>query len=147
MTGEAPPLIDTNILVYLFDEDAANKRDISHQLIAGCFKSERRYSLSYQNLAEFSVVVTEKVADPMPSEDIQRFIHTITSYQGWNLVHYTGTTIIHAHEIKEQHKLHFWDALLAATMLENHIHTIYTEDAHFRKVPGITMMNPYQTQL
>ena len=147
MTGEAPPLIDTNILVYLFDENAEYKRNISHQLIAGCFKSEERYSLSYQNLAEFSVVVTEKVADPMPSEDIQRFIHSVISFQGWNIVHYTGTTIIHAHEIKEQHKLHFWDALLAATMLENHIQTIYTEDAHFRKISGINVMNPYETQL
>lgn len=144
MIDEAPPLIDTNILVYLFDEGAAEKRDISHELIAGCFRSEERYSLSVQNLAEFSVVVTEKVANPMPSEDIRRFIHTLTSFQGWNLVHYTERTVIHAHEIKEQHTLHFWDALLAATMLENHIHAIYTEDAHFRKIPGITAMNPYE---
>lgn len=146
MTGEAPPLIDTNILVYLFDEGAAYKRDISHELVAGCFRSEERYSLSVQNLAEFSVVVTEKVANPMPSEDIRRFIQTLTSFQGWNLVHYTERTIIHAHEIKEHYKLHFWDSLLAATMLENHIHTIYTEDAHFRKVPGIKAVNPYETQ-
>ncbi|WP_304840718.1 hypothetical protein [Methanocalculus sp.] len=47
------------------------------------------------------------------------------------------------HILEEQHKLHFWDALLVATMVENHIHTIYTEDAHFRKIPGITVINPF----
>ncbi|WP_346866156.1 hypothetical protein [Methanocalculus sp. MSAO_Arc2] len=45
--------------------------------------------------------------------------------------------------IKERYKLHFWDALLVATMLENHIHVIYTEAAHFKRIPGITVVNPF----
>lgn len=143
MTGEGPPLIDTNILVYLFDEEMVDKQTISYELIADCFQSKRKYSLSVQNLAEFSVVVTEKVANPMPPDDIQRFIHTINSFQGWNIVNYTKGTIIHALTMKDTYRLHFWDALLAATMLENDIHTIYTEDNHFIRVPGIIVVNPY----
>jgi predicted nucleic acid-binding protein len=45
--------------------------------------------------------------------------------------------------LKKRCALHFWDALLAATMNENGISTIYTEDCHFEKVPGLTVINPF----
>lgn len=143
MTGN-PPLIDTNILVYLFDADAPEKRRISKDLVTACWESKTRYSVSVQNLAEFSVVVTEKVENPMPTEDVQRFIRDIQDFEGWNVVGYGSETIISAHEIRDRHNVHFWDALLAATMIESRIGTIITEDAHLRRIPGITVVNPYQ---
>jgi predicted nucleic acid-binding protein len=39
--------------------------------------------------------------------------------------------------------LHFRDALLAATMNQHTIGTIYTEDPHFNKIPWITVVNPF----
>jgi len=142
MTGN-PPLIDTNVLVYLFDADAPGKRQISRDLLAGCWHSEVRYSVSLQNLAEFSVVVTEKVEHPMPTEDVKRFIRNILDFEGWNVVCYSGEAILMAHEIRNRYKVHFWDALIAATMIESGIDTIVTEDAHLRRVPGINVSNPY----
>ena len=39
----------------------------------------------------------------------------------------------------------FWDALIAACMLEHGVETIVTEDgADFRKIPGITVVNPFK---
>jgi len=143
MTGN-PPLIDTNVLVCLFDADAPDKRRISKDLVTACWKSERSYSVSVQNLAEFSVVVTEKVENPMPVEEVQRFIRGIQNFDGWNVVSYGSRTILSAHEIRDRYHVHFWDALLAATMIESGIDTIITEDAHLRRIPGITVANPYQ---
>ena len=143
MTGN-PPLIDTNVLVYLFDADAPEKRRISKDLVTACWKSETCYSVSVQNLAEFSVVVTEKVENPMPVEDVQRFIRGIQDFEGWNVVGYGSRTILRAHEIQDRYHVHFWDALLAATMIESGIDTIITEDAHLRRIPGITVTNPYR---
>lgn len=142
MTG-SPPLIDTNVLVYLFDADTPEKRYISKDLLTACWRSEVRYSVSAQNLAEFSVVVTEKVAHPMPVEDVKRFIRDIIDFDGWNIVGYSGESILRAHEIRDRHHIHFWDALLAATMMESGIDTIITEDAHLLRIPGITVTNPY----
>jgi len=143
MTGN-PPLIDTNVLVYLFDADAPEKRCISKDLIAACWKSEKCYSVSVQNLAEFSVVVTEKVKNPMPAEDVKRFIRNIQIFEGWNVVGYGSKTILAAHDLREHYHVRFRDALLAATMIESGIETIITEGAHLRCIPRIAVVNPYQ---
>jgi predicted nucleic acid-binding protein len=42
----------------------------------------------------------------------------------------------------------FWDALIAACMLENGIEIIVTEnDRDFKRVPGITVTNPFRPML
>lgn len=143
MTGN-PPLIDTNILVYLFDGDAPEKREASRELVEKCWRHEAEYSVSVQNLAEFSVVVTEKVEHPMPTDEVRRFVSSITCFDGWRVVGYDGATLDSALELRDRHKIHFWDALLAATMLAHGIDTVVTEDAHLSRVPGITAVNPYR---
>jgi predicted nucleic acid-binding protein len=143
MTGR-PPLIDTNVLVYLFDGDAPAKREASRRLVEGCFRREAEYSVSVQNLAEFAVVVTEKVEHPLPTDDVRRFVAAVAGFDGWHVVGYGGATVDRALELREQHTVHFWDALLAATMLEYGIDTVYSEDAHLSRVPGITVVDPYR---
>lgn len=39
--------------------------------------------------------------------------------------------------------LHYWDALLAATMRESRVYKIYTEnEEHFNEIPEIQAVNP-----
>ena len=137
-------LIDTNILGYLFDADVPMKRAVSRDLLARCWNSEVTFAVSVQNLAEFAVVVTEKVAFPMPQSVVRSFIETIIGFDGWKVISYGGSTIQDALEIKEKYSLHFWDALIVATMQEHGIHQIYTEDKGFAKVPGCVPVNPYE---
>jgi predicted nucleic acid-binding protein len=41
----------------------------------------------------------------------------------------------------------FWDALIAACMLEHGVHTIVTEnELDFRKIPGLTVINPFRAR-
>jgi predicted nucleic acid-binding protein len=140
---EGPALIDTNILVYAFDGDSGRKHSVAKELICRSWRGKERYVVSTQNLAEFSVVVREKVAHPLPSEDVRQFLSLIMRSRDWQVVGYSTKTIIRAHEIRDENNLHFWDALLAATMEENIVRTIITEDAHFRDVPWITLQNPF----
>ena len=137
-------LIDTNILGYLFDADVPTKRAVSRDLLARCWNGEVTYAVSVQNLAEFAVVVTEKVAFPMPQSVVRSFIETILNFDGWKVISYRGSTIQDALAIKEKYSLHFWDALIVATMQEHGIHQIYTEDRGFAKVPGCIPVNPYE---
>jgi predicted nucleic acid-binding protein len=137
-------LIDTNILGYLFDADVPMKRAASRNLLERCWRGEVRYAVSVQNLAEFAVVVTEKVASPMPESVVKKFIGAILGFDGWSVISYEGTTIPGALEIKERYGLHFWDALLVATMQEHGISRIYTEDKGFTKVPDCIPLNPYE---
>ena len=138
-----PALIDTNILVYAFDADSGRKNITAKELIGRSWRGKERYAVSTQNLAEFSVVVREKVAHPVPSDDVRQFLSLVMRSREWQVLGYTAKTIIRAHEIRDEYKLHFWDALLAATMEENTVRTIITEDAHFRNVPWITVQNPF----
>ena len=138
----APALVDTNILCYAFDTREPEKRERAKELLERCWRAEERLSVSVQNLAEFSVVVTEKIERPIPQPVIRKFIMSIASFGGWNVIGYDADTILAAHEIKKRCSLHFWDALLAATMKENRISAIYSEDHHFEKVPGLAVINP-----
>jgi hypothetical protein len=52
-------------------------------------------------------------------------------------------TIMKAMEIVESVRAPFWDALIAACMLEHGIEIIVTEnEKDFKKIPGITVVNP-----
>jgi predicted nucleic acid-binding protein len=140
---ESLALIDTNILVYAFDADSGRKNSVAKDLIGRSWKHETAYAVSTQNLAEFSVVVREKVAHPAPSEDIRQFLSLVMRSRDWKVLGYQAKTIIRAHEICDEYRIHFWDALLAATMEEHVVRTIITEDTHFRQVPWITVQNPF----
>lgn len=137
-------LIDTNILGYLFDADSAPKRAVSRNLLERCWRGEVTFAVSVQNLAEFAVVVTEKVASPMPESVVKKFIEAILGFDGWKVISCEGSTIPVALGIKERYGLHFWDALLLATMQEHGISRIYTEDKGFAKVAGCLPVNPYE---
>lgn len=51
---------------------------------------------------------------------------------------------ITSQQIRDRYRIHFRDALLAATTIGFGIDTIITEDAHLRRIPGITAANPYR---
>jgi predicted nucleic acid-binding protein len=140
----SPALIDTNILGYVFDSREPEKRQISRDLLTKCWKGEIQYAVSVQNLAEFAVIVTEKVTNPVPPDTVQTFIHTITAYDGWIKIGYSGKTIEEAIKIQSIHKIHFWDALIIATMKEHGLSQLYSEDRHFARVPSITVINPFR---
>jgi predicted nucleic acid-binding protein len=140
----APPaLIDTNILCYAIDAGEPEKRAVAANLLSRCWQSEIALAVSVQNLAEFSVVVTEKVKHPVPEEIVIRFIRDIVSFDGWTVIGYDPGTIMDAVGIRRDSSLHFWDSLLVATMKQHNISTIYTEDSHFKKIPGMTVINPF----
>jgi predicted nucleic acid-binding protein len=142
MTGN-PALVDTNILCYAFDTGEPVKRERARELIARVFRNEESLAVSVQNLAEFTMVTREKMEHPLPDDIITRFIGDITAFDGWTVVRYDAGTITRAIGISRAHALHFWDALLVATMQEQGIDTIWSEDAHFSKIPGLIVNNPF----
>ena len=141
MTGTLA-LIDTNVLVYAFDVDE-NKKIIARDLLRRCWKNEAQFAISVQNLAEFSAVIREKMSTPVSGEKAGKFVRAIGKFRGWTILPYSAATVIRAHEIQDEFEVHFWDALLVATMEENNIRTIYSEDRHFSKIPWITVIDPF----
>ena len=60
-----PQFVDTNVLVYLFDNDAPEKQSRSQALLAS---EGENLILSTQVLGEFYVTVTRKLATPLTPE-------------------------------------------------------------------------------
>lgn len=138
-------LIDSNILSYVFDESEPKKREICNDLVADCWKRKRDFAVSVQNLSEFYVVVTKKISNPIPVKVAKNFIELIIDFHGWHIINYNAITIKFAIDISTKHGTHYWDALLAATMRENNIFSIYTEnDKDFKKISWIKTINPFE---
>lgn len=136
-------LIDSNLLSYVFDESEPEKKKICKDLVAECWKGKRKYAVSVQNLSEFYVVVTKKIQHPIPNKVAKRFIELIIDFQGWHVLDINARIVASAVDICVEYNIHYWDALLAATMRENKVFSIYTEDSDLNKIPWLKVVNPF----
>ena len=133
-------LIDSNILVYAFEKEEGIKKDKAKKLLDGCIFGTREFAISNQNLAEFILVVTRK--GKLSVEEAKNLAIKIAQFQGFKKINYDSNTIPIALNIMQDSKASFWDSLLAATMKENGIFNIYTENAKDFKMPWINAVNP-----
>ncbi len=133
-------LLDTNILVYAYDKDELEKSKKAEELLAKCFVGEIDLAISNQNLAEFVYATTRKLKLTFDQAIVN--VRDITKSKTFKKINYNENTIIYAIEITKEFKTSFWDSLLAATMRENGIFNIYTENAKDFKMPWIKAVNP-----
>jgi predicted nucleic acid-binding protein len=141
--ADASALIDSNLLVYVFDAVNPEKREICKGLVENCWRGRVRYAVSVQNLSEFYVAVTEKVEKPIPEEVAQSFVELIVQFDGWKVIPVNGGTVERAIGIGREYSVHYWDAMIAAAMEESGQRKILTENVDdFRKIPWIEVENP-----
>ncbi len=140
-TEKSLALIDTNILVYAYAEDSPKSKKAA-ELLGSCFAGKIKLALSLQNIGEFCDVALRKYKLDLTT--INRITRQLLYYTDFTKVSYTGPVLQGALQLVSMHKLEFWDAVLVATMKENSIETIYTEDAAFGKIEGIKAVNPFQ---
>lgn len=130
--------LDTNVLIYAESFDNPIKHDISLTLIDQLMNEENGF-LSNQILAEFS----NQMSSAMTSSEInERILDYQTSF---NIIHYSIEDIKTANISFETYKIHFFDALIVATMKSNNIDTIITEnEKDFKKIPWLKVINPFK---
>jgi len=59
------------------------------------------------------------------------------------VISFNEDTVINAIDISVKFKIHYWDSLLCATMKQNGITGLYTEnEKDFKKIAWITVVNP-----
>jgi len=134
-------LVDSNILIYNFDTTDRTKHKIAKQLIDRCFKGEEKLALSSQNLSEFfSVTTSKKLLSKREAVDI---ISNIISFSGWVKIDFNHKTVLDATVLSDEYNMSYWDSLLAATMKQNGIFNLYTENAKDFKMQWINAVNPF----
>lgn len=135
-------LIDTNILVYAYAENAPAAHRLAAQAEIERLARERRAAIAVQNLAEFSSVCLKK-SRPAPScAEVAARVDRLRVLL--RLVLPSDSTVGMALNAVDRHRLAFWDAMLWAVAKENGVAEIVTEDFQDgREVEGVMYRNPF----
>lgn len=142
-------MIDTNILVYGFDNSGGLKHELANELLEEAFEGKLWVMLSTQILSEFFVNITGErkragVNTPMSVAEAKALVMDIYSgFRSITIVDIRPATVMGAIELKGLSNASYWDCLIAATMKEHGVTTIYTEDRGFEKIAGINVINPF----
>jgi predicted nucleic acid-binding protein len=136
--------IDSNIIVYAYNKADHRKHAISVSLLRPIWKEQKTFATSLQTLGEFFSVITKKVEKPLDSKIAQIIVMDMMILSTWKIVSYNKKIVMMALNISSKFKMPYWDSLITATMTENHISTIYTENVKDFKVPWIKAINPFK---
>lgn len=132
--------VDTNILVYCFDEADPLKKKKALQIIEDLWESSRGV-LSLQVLKEFFVTVTEKLPNRMDFRDAKRIVTDLLS---WNIFYETRSSLDKTFEIIHRYHFSLWDANILSAAILSDCHKVYSEDLqHNQTIAGIQIINPF----
>jgi len=136
-----PILIDTNVLVYLYDVKSPNKAARAREVIER-LDLTRSGRLSVQNLAEFFRVATGKLDPPLSNQDamtqISLFMRLFPVYE------MTPMIVLEAARGARDHALSYYDAQVWATARLNQVPVLFSEDFSDGQVlEGVRFVNPF----
>lgn len=132
-----PWFVDTNVLVYMFDDDSPRKQGVSRDLLN---KEADRIVLSTQVLSEFYVTVTRKLGRPLATERAIEALDALCELP----VHTLGVEIVRsAVRRSARSQVSYWDALIIETALAADASVLLTEDLqHGQKFGHLRVTNP-----
>lgn len=136
-----PTLLDTNLLIYLFDQNWPEKQAQAQQVLDQ-MELTGAGRLSVQNLAEFFSVATRKLSPPLtPAEALTQ----VTLFARlWPVLDLTQLIVLEAGRGVRDHQLSYYDAQLWATARLNQVPVIFSEDfAHEAFLEGVRFLNPF----
>lgn len=137
MPGERR-FLDSNVLVYVFDEDFPEKQSRARTLIA---ERVETFVLSVQVLGEFFNVVTRKIGRPLAPERALQAADELGSFEVWPI---HRVLIRNAMERSIASRLNYWDALIVETALEARATVLLTEDLqHGQRFGDLRVWNPF----
>ncbi|MFH1409437.1 MAG: PIN domain-containing protein [Nanoarchaeota archaeon] len=132
--------VDTNILVYAFDDAYPKKNEVCRRILMDVFGGKLRGAVTCQVLAEFATAVTRKIERPISKNEAFTLIEAIQASDNWTVFPYSANTVLAA----LQSTNHFWDALIAETLNENHVSEILTENVKDFQGMGLKVKNPFK---
>ena len=136
----ASTFLDTNVLVYFFDESEPAKAAIAREIL----RSVRPLTLSTQVLQEFFVTVTRKLSKPLPFEQALEATQGLAALP---MVLIDPDLVVAAIELAGRHQLSFWDALILQAAQRAGCTSVLSEDLQdgFR-LGELQVENPFREE-
>ncbi|MEX2229809.1 MAG: PIN domain-containing protein [Dehalococcoidia bacterium] len=135
--------LDTNVLIYLFDNVAHQKRDRARMIVHRAL-SDGSASISHQVVQEALNVITGKLSVPTPPEVARAFLDDVLMPL-WDVM--PGPELFRsAIEVRSRYGFSFYDALIVAAALASGSTRLYSEDfQHGQVIEGLTIENPFRS--
>lgn len=115
-------LLDTNVLVYVYDTSAPLKRSLARSTL-GALAEAGAGAVSTQVLSEFFSVTTRLTLNPQ-----EAVVELHKQVQVWTVFQVTTEVILAAARAVRDHQLNFWDAQLWGAAKVHGLGTIFSED-------------------
>lgn len=132
--------VDTNLLVYGFDESDPIRRDRARLVMRRLWEG-RNGRLSHQVLQEFYATVTRQLKPALPRPQARAEIEDLVA---WNPVPVSGSLLKKAWSLEDRYGLSCWDSLIVAAALAQDCVTLLTEDLQDGlKIDGLLVLNPF----
>jgi predicted nucleic acid-binding protein len=134
-------LIDTNLLVYLYDKQSPKKVEQARKTLKHLI-STHSGRLSVQNLAEFMYVSTHKLDPPLKYAEALVQVSLFTRM--WSVFDLTALIVLEAARGARDHGLAYYDAQIWASARLNQVTTVFSEDFSDGQVlEGVRFVNPF----
>jgi predicted nucleic acid-binding protein len=127
--------VDTNILIYAYDESSPTKRDKAREL------SLNDTLLLWQVACEF-IAASRKIL-PAGSDLGAAWERLAEIRQVFPLMAPTPAVLDRASEIQLHTRAQLWDCMIYAACREVGVERLYSEDLPAAAVPGLEIINPF----
>ncbi len=132
--------MDTNVLVYAYDRRDISKRSQAQELLTTGIEDETAV-ISVQVLGEFFTVVTQRIQNPLSTEEAREAVNLIGILPVMALdlamVRRAISTLL-------RYRISYWDALIIAAAERAGCARIFSEDLNSgQSYHGIVVVNPF----
>lgn len=140
MTASPLLFVDTNVLLYAFDDRDLVKQKRAREWISQCW-IRRCGRLSTQVLNEFYANARKRFATAISAADARA---EVRRYQAWNPWLVDQSTIDGAWAVESRYQLNYWDALMVAAAQQQACTLLLTEDLqHGQHIDKLQIVNPF----
>jgi predicted nucleic acid-binding protein len=131
--------LDTNVVVYAYDEHHPKKRNIARQLIEDGVATKT--VISVQVLAEFAATMLHKVS---PAASEAAVLTALDALSNLRLVSPDAELVRRAVEARAAYGIHFYDGMIVAAAERAGCQRIFSEDfIAGQEYFGVTVINPF----
>lgn len=135
--------LDTNVIVYSFDDSAPEKRERATNLIARSLR-DGSGAVSWQVVQEFLNVALHKWAAPMTVEHAQLFLRTVL--HPLCAVYPSEAIWRSALHVRSQSQYGFYDSMIVAAAMQSGAKILWSEDLQTgRRFGDLELRDPFKT--